>query len=69
METVKETYTDSYHQFVRKNKGDFIIKIIYENLINMVLRILEEDKALKEVKNHLQSMNVYHMFGITDLLK
>ncbi|MCT4604916.1 MAG: TetR/AcrR family transcriptional regulator [Marinisporobacter sp.] len=67
--TVKNCYRVQYDQFVDVNKDDFAMKIIYENLIHMTLRILEEAKTVEEVMKHLKSINVYHMFGITGLLK
>jgi AcrR family transcriptional regulator len=69
VKTLKERYTEQYNQLLEVNKGDFVIRLIYQNLINMTLRILEETKDLEEVKKYLKSINSYHMFGITHLLK
>ncbi len=69
IKTIKDTYDVEYNQSLKERGNEITLYIIYENLINMVLRILQESKTLEEVKNHLESINSYHMFGITGLLK
>ncbi|MCT4618707.1 MAG: TetR/AcrR family transcriptional regulator [Marinisporobacter sp.] len=69
MTTVRDGYRVQYNQFIDVNKDDFAMKIIYENLMHMILRILEEAKTVEEVMKYLKSINIYHMFGITGILK
>ncbi len=44
---------------------DLLLKILYENLIHMTLRIIENTKSMEETQQCLKWMNDYHLFGIT----
>jgi hypothetical protein len=53
------------------NKGniDFVLNIIYNSLIDITLRVLEERYGIEEVKEGLLEISTYHLFGITGLLR
>jgi hypothetical protein len=53
----------------RKNDIDFSLKIIYSNLIDITLKVLEERDSVEDIKESLLEINKYHLFGITGLLK
>ncbi|QUH21286.1 TetR/AcrR family transcriptional regulator [Alkaliphilus sp. B6464] len=69
IKAVLNNYTIKYGQLLNKNKIEFVIKTIYENLINMTLNILQEAKTIEEVKGYLEVINSYHMFGVANLFE
>ncbi len=54
--------------FKMRIPDDFTAGIIYKNLIDMVLGIMEESADSETVAGCLRTVNTYHMFGITGFL-
>ncbi|MGE5633589.1 MAG: TetR/AcrR family transcriptional regulator [Caulobacteraceae bacterium] len=69
LKTVREDYTVQFGGLPDENRKDMFLRIIYENLINMILSILEQVENIKEVKQCLSAANSYHLFGITNLFR
>lgn len=67
--TIKDHYKSQYWKEEKEEKFDFVIELIYDNLIHMVLGILEAVKNEKEAKAYLEFVQLYHLFGITELFR
>lgn len=46
-----------------------IIKIIYENLLEMIAQILKESTSPEDIKKSFKIVNLYHLFGVTNLFE
>ncbi|KUO50294.1 MAG: hypothetical protein APF76_11325 [Desulfitibacter sp. BRH_c19] len=66
---IKDNYTVAESNILSTSKSDLVIVIIYENLINTILNILELTKDLNEVREYLNIVNSYHLFGIMSLFR
>lgn len=68
---INTVHENSNKEKESSNNQEIVVamKIIYINLINMILDILEETKDISKVKDYLSHINSYHMFGITGLLE
>jgi AcrR family transcriptional regulator len=60
--------TSNLNHSNKENIG-FVLNIIYNSLIDITLRVLEERNGIEEVKEGLLEITTYHLFGITGLLK
>ncbi len=69
LKTVKERYDVRGTQEIKKDKLDFLLKIIYENILMMTLNILKISNNVNEIKNYLKTIHSYHLFGITSLFE
>lgn len=69
IKSVKDIYKINNKFLIDENKFDFILKGIYENVINMTLNVLKVSNDTKEVKEYIKTVNSYHMFGITSLFR
>lgn len=72
-ENAKEELIDYLIDCVDVEESDddtllYLLPIIYDSLIQMILSVLKEAKDIVKVKKSLETVNKYHMFGITKLL-
>ncbi|WZL74361.1 TetR/AcrR family transcriptional regulator [Clostridiaceae bacterium 35-E11] len=65
----RDHFITQHNQLLGEDTEDVVLKVIYENLMHMTLRILEETKDLNQVIRRLKSINSYHLFGITSLFQ
>ncbi|AOT70745.1 TetR/AcrR family transcriptional regulator [Geosporobacter ferrireducens] len=69
LEEVKSSDLQQGGHFCYGKEGSLLLKILYENLIDMTLRIIENTRSIEETRQCLQWMNRYHLFGITKLFQ
>ena len=65
---VRKSIDKQYADFGTGTPGGFTAGIIYKNLVDMVLDIMEESSDSETVRGCLREVNTYHMFGVTGLL-
>jgi len=66
--TVRKSLEEQFGISEIESTHGFTAAIIYNNLIDMVLGILEESKDSETAAKCLGAINTYHMFGITGFL-
>lgn len=69
IETVKEHYSKESNEIIHDSRNYDIIKMIYEKLIEMMIRVLKESKSPEDIKKSFEIINSYHLFGVTNLFK
>jgi len=66
---VRSNYGIEYRKNINGRSSLLFIKIIFTNLINMILTILCNTNNIEELSNLLCDINIYHMFGITGIVR
>lgn len=69
IKTVRENYSGQNNDVIFNNENDYIIRMIYAKLIEMMMNIFMVSKDHLEIKNSLNLINAYHLFGVTELFK
>lgn len=69
IKNIKENYSKENNKIIYDSMNYKIIKIIYENLISMMIQILKESDSPEDIKKSFKIINLYHLFGVTNLFK
>ncbi|WPC39954.1 TetR/AcrR family transcriptional regulator [Clostridium sp. JS66] len=69
IKNIKENYSKENNKIIYDSMNYKIIKIIYENLISMMIEVLKESDSPEDIKNSFKIINLYHLFGVTNLFK
>jgi hypothetical protein len=69
IKAVKEHYSSQDNRIINDIKNDFIIRMIYGKLIEMLMNVLKESNNTSDIHNSLYILNSYHLFGATNLFK
>lgn len=69
IENVKEHYSKENNKIIYDSINYKIIKIIYEKLIEMMAQVLKESTLPEDIKKSFEIVNLYHLFGVTNLFK
>lgn len=69
IENVKEHYSKENNEVIYDSTNYKVIKIIYENLIQMMAQVLKESTSPEDIKKTFKILNFYHLFGVTNLFK
>ncbi|NMM63270.1 TetR/AcrR family transcriptional regulator [Clostridium sp. P21] len=66
---IKENYSKENNKIIYDSMNYRIIKIIYKNFIEMIMQILKESNSSEDIKKSFKIINLYHLFGVTNLFK
>lgn len=69
IKNIKENYSKENNKIIYDSMNYTIIEIIYENLISMMIKILKESDSSEDIKKSFKIINLYHLFGVTNLFK
>lgn len=69
IKNIKENYSKENNKIIYDSMNYNIIKIIYENLISMMIQVLKESDSPEDIKKSFKIINLYHLFGVTNLFK
>ncbi len=69
IETVKENYSKENNRIIYDSMNYKIIKIIYEKFLEMMVQVLKESTSSEDIKKSFEIINLYHLFGVTNLFK
>ncbi len=69
IKVVKENYSGKDNRIIYDSNNDLVIKMIYMNLLEMIMNILMLSNDLSEMQKSLHVINSYHLFGVTNLFK
>ena len=69
IKVVKENYSGKDNRIIYDSNHDLVIKMIYMNLLEMIMNILKLSNDLSEMQKSLHVINSYHLFGVTNLFK
>ncbi|EET87181.1 putative regulatory protein BetI [Clostridium carboxidivorans P7] len=69
IKNIKENYSKENNKIIYNSMNYNIIKIIYENLISMMIQVLKESHSPEDIKKSFKIINLYHLFGVTNLFK
>lgn len=69
IENVKEHYSKENNEVIYDSTNYKVIKIIYENLLQMMAQVLKESISPEDIKKSFKIVNFYHLFGVTNLFK
>lgn len=69
LHTIQMLHPTQYGKVLTEEKKTFIMRVIYENLVHMTLCILRNAKDIGEVKQNIEALQSYHMFGIISFFR
>lgn len=69
IKNIKKNYSKENNKIIYDSMNYNIIKIIYENLISMMIEVLKESDSPEDIKKSFKIINLYHLFGVTNLFK